>query len=149
MIIRSYLIVFSPVEASSESNSCCEVILIGLLLTEYIDQSVWIDWWFWKEVYAWKKLDSYIEYIGGLKSDSSQQHYWYLLKIYQYHCGFNRHFVLSAKMKDMADLIHSGRLLKKTKSRGPCTLPCGTPIQAHWENWWGPGQISNMGPLYI
>jgi len=39
-----------------------------------------------------------------------------------------RHFVLSAKMKGIADLIHSGRLLMRmTKSRGPSTLPCDTP----------------------
>ena len=39
-----------------------------------------------------------------------------------------RHFVLSAKMKGAADLIQSGRsLMKMVKSKGPNTLPCGTP----------------------
>jgi len=39
-----------------------------------------------------------------------------------------RHFVSSAEMKGIANLIHSGRsLIKMMKSRGPSTLPCGTP----------------------
>jgi len=58
-----------------------------------------------------------------------------------------RHFVSSAKMKGITNLIHSVRsLIKMTKSRGPSTLPCGTPestlesadiessILTHWNH---------------